>query len=1093
MAINRVQPGDDITAEGYNQLVDAANANAYFESPDFNFVDSAKGKTFTKRNDNKNNKLEVPRPFDCRLTCNADNEVFFQVFDPLEHAYMFGELPDQNHWWIWDGTQGKKITIPADYNITKLLTLSGGTSDEWEGVQLLMLSCANDTPSLSDDFIAGCMFADITYRDISRDVTCEGAGQCKVMNPELILCSYKLHTKNQATGESNSFRIINCGGGEVRYGTGADLSSDNMPIPDTVAVDKTAVPLSSIWYPGKNESQEDETPIFSLFEFEKRDNQLDISAIKAQDEEDRGDFLYREHSKENLGESLRYLKFNDVYSIPDTQLCSYLSAPQNSIEEANVRGLRMRQIYGFDKLSAYSNVLSAKAAYPDGQHVLFRGVKGDAAEVSYVDLSGVVLPDAEELDPKDPHMSIDKEGYNNALQLYKFKDDENKDYFDGNAIFQLDDIVIRHVDENVNTRVDYVPLREIAHFADNETKLDVGYENEKLSSTEVYLTPNTQERIIRIHGFKDEKTVDISALKYGIPYSDAVDAAALIRYEDPNGKRVRYVSLSSICPVCDTSWSYDVGFGTQFSIQDRYEAEEGIIVRQLYAFDDIDGAESQIGFDYKIHTDINDLSSSNSATLLLRNAPYTDSPEKELEYIDLSSVAAKGDSQSEVGLSSIERNDSNGHYYSLFGFGTNGPVAQAINLSSATLSTDIVTRSDKSGLRNVEYTKLSVQYPEGDAHIAEHTLIGSIDGPFMQAKNVAGTNINVPGGYYELNAWNTGLNDISKSDLTAYSETKILLRCKETGIPALNNLQYIDLSALSGDCCADSDVPMEAWGTRSQKSLDKIPHWASLVGQDYYNIYQLHNWNQPEIVTPSDLASSEPTVLTRTVDSFNNMELKYVPLSTLSSLPMDTDISHLSQKSLETKHQNGENWNQLYQFDNPTTATDSEAKNGLFPVRVSSNGQTTLKYASLSSLSAESWPGDADLAYKSRSIQTNNNPDDGPEKYYSLYKWNDRSYYMLSSTLVQNASFIDVCLRDKRNQSSTQLQYVEASTFLQSALSGYSGTFTVATGRQRCSSESGWNIQSEKLSVTFESGVLKEVSDPVWDDGLPTTPLSEEV
>ena len=331
-------------------------------------------------------------------------------------------------------------------------------------------------------------------------------------------------------------------------------------------------------------------------------------------------------------------------------------------------------------------------------------------------------------------------------------------------------------------------------------------------------------------------------------------------------------------------------------------------------------------------------------------------------------------------------------------------------------------------------------------------------------------------------------------------------------------------SSISSSIYVDSEI--SALGLSSLQKLNDISSLSPDISadpklssaQDCYEIYKFDDLEYKSDVTKL-LYESDPTscqVLLRTTDDAesesgeNNTKVQYVDLSsvlfnpdaqcksqnnTTSSLTSEIDTtisayvariygwsssdSNYQPKTIEEiKTEGVEKYNVLLRHTHADNTT---------------NDNEFVSLESLLSGGGDSWPGDADLAYKSRSIQTNNNPDDGPEKYYSLYKWNDRSYYMLSSTLVQNASFIDVCLRDKRNQSSTQLQYIEASTFLQAALSGYSGTFTVATGRQRCSSESGWNIQSEKLSVTFESGVLKEVSDPVWDTGLPTTPLSEEV
>lgn len=914
MAINRVQPGDNITAEGYNQLVDAANANATFESPDFNFVDSSKGKTFSKRNRSKLNKLEVPRPFDCRLTCNASNEVFFQIFDPIQHTYLFGEMPDQNFWFIWDGTKGKRIEIPDDYHYSKWLTLSGGTTDEWSGVQLLALSCTSE----GEEFLAGCMFADLAYRDIERTITCEGVGKCKIINPEPIICSYKFQTKNPIDGESNSFRIINCGSGEMHYGSGAKLSGDDIPVPDAAANTNQNFQLSSIDYPSIGKDN-DGRPIFSLFDFEKKDNQIQISSIIRSGVTSRGDFLYRNHSDlGNVAENLAYVKFNDVYTIPDTSLSAILPKPQNSIEDRVVNGLRMRQIFDFDDHRSFNEVSAAQEDYLSAQHLLFRGIEQNgAAEVNYIDLSAVAaVPDA---DIKDTdHKSIQHRIDDGALELYHFDQDVNIDYFDKESNTGYGDIVLRYTrEEDDPVEVDYVSLKDIAHFADNESPLDEDVTG--ISSTEVFITPNTHERIIRIHGFAD---LDNSKEKSDFDSKQQVDL--LVRAKDSNGTDVEYVKLSSIIHPTDTERT-DI---TQSSVEEK--EVEGKTQRQLKSFDDISDDKEEF-------KDI----SANSTVLIRKDTEDG----KLLKYVDVSAMSPLGDSQSSVGLSSIERDD---NHYSLFGFGTNGPVTQVINLSSATLSTDVVTRSDNSGLRHIEYTKLSVQYPDGDAeHLVPGTMaIGAIEGPLKYSHDSTGAHKETPKGTYTLNGWFNDLNDITKEDALA-APSKVLIKHKA----ALGgtNLRYLDLSALSSDCCADSDVPATAWGDRSQESLDKIPTWHSLVGKDYHNIYQLHNFNNPPFVNPSDLASSKPTVLVRSeygagVGKF--IELKYVPLSTLSSLPMDSEITRINQKSLETKHENGENWNQLYKFDSPETLTAKEDIDAsLVPVRVSSGNGATLKYA----------------------------------------------------------------------------------------------------------------------------------------------------
>lgn len=57
---------------------------------------------------------------------------------------------------------------------------------------------------------------------------------------------------------------------------------------------------------------------------------------------------------------------------------------------------------------------------------------------------------------------------------------------------------------------------------------------------------------------------------------------------------------------------------------------------------------------------------------------------------------------------------------------------------------------------------------------------------------------------------------------------------------------------------------------------------------------------------------------------------------------------------------------------------------------------------------------------------------------------------------------------------------------------GYTGTIDVPTGNTRCNEESGWYIQNEYATWTFENGLLMSVGSARWptSGGLATTPLS---
>ena len=60
---------------------------------------------------------------------------------------------------------------------------------------------------------------------------------------------------------------------------------------------------------------------------------------------------------------------------------------------------------------------------------------------------------------------------------------------------------------------------------------------------------------------------------------------------------------------------------------------------------------------------------------------------------------------------------------------------------------------------------------------------------------------------------------------------------------------------------------------------------------------------------------------------------------------------------------------------------------------------------------------------------------------------------------------------------------------------GYTGTIDVPTGNTRCNKESGFYIQNEYATWTFENGLLTSVGSARWprSGGLATTPLSEEL
>ena len=91
------------------------------------------------------------------------------------------------------------------------------------------------------------MFADTAYQNIPNDIDLPGVLSAAKVNSNMIMVSYKLATQNKSEGVSNSFRIINCQGGELNWGTDADLSNDNSGvIPDSVQNIQSNIQLSSI-------------------------------------------------------------------------------------------------------------------------------------------------------------------------------------------------------------------------------------------------------------------------------------------------------------------------------------------------------------------------------------------------------------------------------------------------------------------------------------------------------------------------------------------------------------------------------------------------------------------------------------------------------------------------------------------------------------------------------------------------------------------------------------------------------------------------------------------------------------------------------
>ena len=188
----------------------------------------------------------------------------------------------------------------------------------------------------------------------------------------------------------------------------------------------------------------------------------------------------------------------------------------------------------------------------------------------------------------------------------------------------------------------------------------------------------------------------------------------------------------------------------------------------------------------------------------------------------------------------------------------------------------------------------------------------------------------------------------------------MLLRTKDQG-SNIHNLNYTNISNLSTEVNADSDLKVSNWGDKKQESLDKF-NWSSLVGRDYKNVFQLHNFNNPTFRSPSYLSDRKPAVLVRSeynASPGNFVSLEYVPLSSLSAIPADTSLTSLNQKSIEQKHygygEDSENYFQLRRFDEGTgdytlDQLSANINNIDVLVRDRSSGQLReLKYAALSS------------------------------------------------------------------------------------------------------------------------------------------------
>lgn len=212
------------------------------------------------------------------------------------------------------------------------------------------------------------------------------------------------------------------------------------------------------------------------------------------------------------------------------------------------------------------------------------------------------------------------------------------------------------------------------------------------------------------------------------------------------------------------------------------------------------------------------------------------------------------------------------------------------------------------------------------------------------------------------------------NELSTKAECQVLLRTKDQGAN-IHNLNYTNIGNLSTEVNADSELNASDWGDRLQESLDRF-NWSSLVGRDYKNVFQLHNFNDPVFRSPSYLAGNKPAVLVRS--DFGSglgryVALEYVPLSTLSAIPPDTDLTALNQKSIEQKHQGyGEdslNYLQLRRFEEGTgdytlAQLSANRSNLDVLVRDRSSGQIReLKYATLQNfqLSGSSVPASKEI------------------------------------------------------------------------------------------------------------------------------------
>ena len=968
MAIDRVKEGEKITAVGYNQLVDAANANSNFYSNGIDFVHSKNGTTLKTRNDKEMSKLKVPRPFDCRLTIDpADpNTHYFQVFDPIDHAKLFGTLPQ--HWWIWNGTEASEYDLANVDQITKWATLSGNFTSNWNGVQLVALTCYEDQDAADkDQKTYGYMFADTAYQNIPNNVELPGVLSAAKVNSNMIMVSYKLATQNKSEGKSNSFRIINCQGGELNWGTDADLSNDNSGvIPDSV---QPNIQLSSIGYALSN----DNVKVIDLYKFDDASHIVnDINEEFGAEELPEGDVLYRQYdllSQPGLSAKiLNYIPLCSLWIDSDTTYSRdnlRENTPQRSIEHKartpfGKRTRKVDQLYKYDdRKYVYNQISALKKDYKDQQDLILRAISadalsGDANVLTYLSLSCLEsTPDS--MVDQTSCFSLDKDGKDHSLELYKFSEMEEKAYSQvpaSDLAGGKSDLVFRHKVSEGDTKVEYMKLTDVAHFGDNELNaMGKAYAPTDISSTEVFSVGGTDEKIIRIHGFKDKPAVDVDNL-------EDVNQDILLRQTNQNStKEVQYLSLSSVYSPTDSHRSdVDAKF-KQHSIEDK--DVDGKKTRQLKSFDDISNDKETI----------ESLSSASSATLLVRKQ---DSNGKNLKYIDLTSLTDIADSDAGVGLSSIEKrtNSKNQNYYSFFQFGTANAKQQKSNLSNG-LSTELVVRvKDGNDFRHVEYAKLSVEYPFGDADVQQRNSVGSIAGPSLQVKGANGNQADVPQGSYQLNQFETTQNDLAYNQLSTKAECYVLLRTKDQG-SNIHNLNYTDIRNLCTEVSVDSDLDPLVWGDRKQESLDKF-NWSALVGKDGKNVLQLHNFNKPVFRSPSYLSNRQPAVLVRSdypggiVGVGRYVSLEYVPLSALSAIPADTSLTSLNQKSIEYKHQgygeDSENYFQLRRFDEGTgdytlDQLSANINNIDVLVRDRSSGELReLKYAALSNfqLSGES-------------------------------------------------------------------------------------------------------------------------------------------